>query len=142
MKKIKIKYLKDIQKINKIEIGDWIDLRTAIEIYPDVGQYLLIPLGIAMELPKGYEAHIVPRSSTFENFGIIQTNHMGIIDESYCGDNDEWFFPAFCLKAKKIPKNSRICQFRIIKKMESIEFEEVIKLNNKSRGGYGSTGIS
>lgn len=142
MLKIKIKYLRNVEKIHIEEQSDWIDLRSAVEVYPNFGQEFLIPLGVAIQLPKGYEAHIVPRSSTFKNFGIIQTNHMGIVDNSYCGDNDEWFFPAYCLIEKKIPKNARICQFRIVKKMEDIELEEVKKLGNSNRGGYGSTGTS
>jgi len=139
--KIKIKYLSNIIKIKKIAIGDWIDLRTAEDSIIKRGAYKLIPLGIAMELPKGYEAHVVPRSSTFQNFHVIQTNHMGVIDESYCGDNDQWYFPAFALDWSYIPKNSRICQFRIVKKMENVQLVEVEKLNNKNRNGLGSTGV-
>jgi len=140
--KIKVKYFDDsINRIEKIEKGDWIDLRSAIDVELKAGEFKLIPLGIAIELPKGYEAHIVPRSSTFKNFGIIQTNHMGVIDESYCGDNDQWFFPAYALRDTKINKNDRICQFRIIKKMPNIEIEEVSSLGNIDRGGHGSTGI-
>ena len=95
-----------------------------------------------MELPEGYEAHIVPRSSTFKNFGIIQTNHYGIIDESYCGDNDQWCFPAFALRDTIIHKNDRICQFRIVKKQPPVEFEVVEHLGKTDRGGFGSTGIN
>jgi len=137
---IKIKYLKNIKKIKKIRIGDWIDLRTAEDVFMAKNTYSLISLGIAVELPKGHEAHIVPRSSTFKNFKIIQTNHMGVIDESYCGDKDEWLFPAYALDNTNIPKNSRICQFRIMKKMGPIKLVEVKKLNNKNRNGLGSTG--
>ena len=139
--KIKIKYLADIIKIEKIEQGDWIDLRCATDeliLFKD--EFRLIPLGIAMQLPEEYEAHIVPRSSTFKNFGIIQTNHVGIIDESYCGDNDQWFFPALATRDILINKNDRICQFRIIKKQPPVEFEEVTSLDNANRGGFGSTG--
>ena len=95
MKKIKIKYFSDIEKIKKVDNGDWIDLRSAIDVELKANEFKLIPLGIGMKLPKGYEAHVVPRSSTFKNFGIIQTNHQGVIDESYCGDNDMWYFPAY-----------------------------------------------
>ena len=102
---------------------------------------MLIPLGISIELPKGYEAHIVPRSSTFKNFGIIQTNHCGIIDESYKGDNDQWFFPAYSFKGSTINKNDRICQFRIIKKQPKLNFNVVETLGNKDREGFGSTGV-
>lgn len=93
-----------------------------------------------MELPKGYEAHVIPRSSTFKNFGIIQTNSMGLIDESYCGDNDQWFFPAYALRDTTIEVNERICQFRIMEHQPELEFCEVESLNNKDRGGHGSTG--
>lgn len=140
--KIQIKYFdKDLEKIEKIEQGDWIDLRVSETVELKAGEYKLIPLGVGMILPKGYEAHIVPRSSTFKNFGVIQTNHMGVIDESYCGENDQWRFPAYALRDTVIHKNDRICQFRIMKKQEKIEFEEVDSLNTISRGGFGSTGV-
>lgn len=140
---IKIKYFSDkIDKIQKIDKGDWIDLRSAETVGLKAGEFKLIPLGIAMELPKGYEAHVVPRSSTYKNFGIIQTNHQAVIDESYCGDNDEWYYPVYALRDTTINVNDRICQFRIIKKQPEIVFEEVDFLNNKDRGGIGSTGIN
>ena len=122
--------------------SDWIDLRCASkeDIIMKAGEFKLIPLGVAMELPKGYEAHVVPRSSTFKNFGIIQTNSQGIIDNSYKGDNDFWFFPAYALRDTTIKFNDRICQFRIEKKQPDIKFEEVNILGNNNRGGYGSTG--
>ena len=143
MKTIKIKYFTDkIDKINKIDKGDWIDLRSAETIELKAGEFKLIPLGVAMQLPKGYEAHIVPRSSTYKNFGIIQTNHQAVIDESYCGDNDQWFYPAYALRDTVINVNDRICQFRIIKKQPSIKFEEVDILENEDRGGIGSTGVN
>lgn len=104
------------------------------------GEFKLIPLGIAMQLPKGYEAHVVPRSSTFKNFGIIQTNHCGIIDETYCGPNDWWFMPAYALRDTRIAKNDRICQFRIEKHQPELAFEEVDQLEGADRGGIGSTG--
>ena len=139
---IKIKYFsKDIEKLRYIENkSDWIDLRAAKDVELKAGEFALIPLGIAMQLPKGYEAHVLPRSSTFKNFGIIQTNSMGVIDESYCGDEDQWSFPAYALRDTIIKTNERICQFRIMKHQESIEFEEVEFLENKNRGGFGSTG--
>ena len=138
---IKIKYFyDDLVRLNKIEKGDWIDLRSAANVKMKAGEFLLIPLGIAMKLPDGYEAHVVPRSSTFKNFGILQTNSMGIIDNSYCGDNDQWFFPALAMRDTEIKKNDRICQFRIIEKMNGIDFIEVDKLGNTDRGGFGSTG--
>lgn len=139
---IKIKYFtNEIDKIKKISQGDWIDLRSAISCSLKTGEFKLIPLGVAMELPEGYEAHIVPRSSTFKNFGVIQTNHYGIVDESYKGDNDQWFFPVYTLRDTKININDRICQFKIEKKMPEIEFEEVEYLGNKDRGGHGTTGV-
>lgn len=141
-KEIKIKYLNnETEKINKIKVGDWLDLRTAEDIILSQNEYKLIRLGVCMELPNGYEAHVLPRSSTFKNFGIIMANSMGIIDNSYCGDNDEWRFPAYATRRVVIPKGSRIAQFRIIKRMESIDFIEVETLGNSNRGGFGSTGV-
>lgn len=140
---IKIKYFdKEIEKLRNIENkSDWIDLRSAIDVELKVGEYKLIPLGIGMKLPKGYEAHIVPRSSTFKNFGIIQTNHQSVIDESYCGDNDQWFYPVYTLRDTVIHKNDRICQFRIMKKQPEIKFIETEILEDVNRGGFGSTGV-
>jgi len=138
---ISIKYFdEELEKLEKIQIGDWIDLRSAETIELKQFEFKLIPLGVAMQLPENYEAHVVPRSSTFKNFGIIQTNSMGVIDNSYCGDNDQWFFPAIAMRDTKIEKNDRICQFRIIEKMPHIKFKEVKELKNKDRGGHGSTG--
>jgi len=139
--KIRIKYLADIEKIGKISVGDWIDLRASEDIELKSGEFRLIPLGIAMELPKGYEAHVVPRSSTYKKYKVIQTNHMGVIDCSYCGDNDQWHFPALAMEDTKIAKNDRICQFRIVENQPKIEFEEVEALGNTDRGGLGSTGV-
>ncbi len=139
--KIKIKYLNEgIIPVSKVKQGDWIDLRSAETVTFKRNEFKLIPLGVAMELPVGFEAHIVPRSSTFKQFKIIQTNHMGVVDESYCGDNDWWFFPAYALEDTIITKDDRICQFRIVKKMPKVEFEMVYELKNEDRGGYGSTG--
>ena len=139
--KIRIKYLNDsIPHLEKTEIGDWIDLRSAEDVELKKGENKLIHLGVAMELPKGYEAHIVPRSSTFKKWGIIQTNHMGVIDESYKGDSDWWLFPALATRDTKIEKGDRICQFRIEKKMPKIKFEIVEILGNENRNGFGSTG--
>lgn len=141
MNTIKIKYLSnEIEKLEKISVGDWIDLRCAKEISLKAGEFALIPLGVAMQLPNGYEALVVPRSSTFKHFGIIQTNSMGVIDESYCGDNDQWHFPAYALRDTVIHVNDRICQFRIIKHQPEIEFQKVEDLGNLDRGGIGSTG--
>ena len=141
VKTIKIKYFTDIEHIEKISQGDWIDLRAAETISLSKGEFKLISLGVGMILPDGYEAHIVPRSSTFKKFHIIQTNHMGIIDNSYCGEQDEWKFPALAVEDTIINKNDRICQFRIVKKQPEIVFEQVEKLSDTSRGGFGSTGV-
>lgn len=140
--KIRIIYhSKEIEKLTYIDgKSDWIDLRAAENVTLKKGEFKLINLGISMELPKGYEAVIVPRSSTYKNFGIIQTNHMGVIDESYCGDNDQWHFPAYALRDTVIHVNDRICQFRIMEHQPKIIFEETEKLDNKDRGGIGSTG--
>lgn len=139
---VNIKYFTD--KIDRLKYidgkSDWIDLRAADTIELKAGEFKLIPLGIAMELPKGYEAHVVPRSSTFKNFGIIEVNSMGIIDESYCGDNDQWFFPAYAVRDTIINVNDRICQFRIMEHQPVLRFEEVTILGNEDRGGHGSTG--
>ena len=139
---INIKYITDsIDKLTYIDgKSDWIDLRAAETVDMDPMEFKLIPLGIAMQLPAGYEANVIPRSSTFKNFGIIQVNSMGLIDESYCGDNDQWYFPAIALRKTTILANDRICQFRIMKHQPQIEFREVDNLNNESRGGIGSTG--
>ncbi|MBR6396164.1 MAG: deoxyuridine 5'-triphosphate nucleotidohydrolase, partial [Lachnospiraceae bacterium] len=117
MEKIRIKYLTDkIEKLRYIDgKSDWIDLTAAEEVELKKGEYKLIPLGICIELPKGYEAHIVPRSSTYKNFGLIQANHMGVVDESYCGDNDQWFVPMIAMRDTVVHVNDRICQFRIMK---------------------------
>ncbi|MBQ8604136.1 MAG: dUTP diphosphatase [Oscillospiraceae bacterium] len=139
---IKIKYFNDnIDKVAPISKGDWIDLRAAATVEMKEGEFKLIPLGVAMQLPQGYEAHVCPRSSTFKNFGVIQTNSMGIIDNSYCGDNDQWFFPAFALRDTVIHENDRICQFRIMEIQPQINFITVDTLGNADRGGHGSTGV-
>ena len=139
---IKIKYF--TEEIDKLEyIGgksDWIDLRAAETVEMKAGEFKLIPLGIAMKLPEGYEAHVVPRSSTFKSFGIIQTNSQGVIDESYCGNDDQWRFPAYALRDTTITVNDRICQFRIVEHQPTITFNEVDKLDGENRGGWGSTG--
>ena len=142
-KTIKIKYFsEDIDRLEKISKGDLIDLRSAETVEMKTGEFKLIPLGVAMQLPEGYKANVYPRSSTYKNFGIILANSVGQIDESYCGDTDEWLFPAIALRDTTINKNDRICQFEIQKKMPTINFETVDSLNNESRGGIGSTGIN
>lgn len=142
MEIIKIKYFSD--KIERLRYlpgkSDWIDLRAAEEVALKKGEYKLIPLGVAMELPKGYEAHVIPRSSTYKNFGILQTNSCGLIDESYCGDNDQWFFPALAMRDTVIHINDRICQFRIMEHQPAVVFEETKELSGEDRGGFGSTG--
>jgi dUTP pyrophosphatase len=140
MEIIKVKYLKDIQKIERFNVGDWIDLRSAEDITMKAGEYKMIPLGVAMELPKGYEALVAPRSSTFRKYGILLANSVGIIDEAYKGENDEWHFLAYATKDTKIRKNERICQFRIIQHQPLIHLQEVESLGNADRGGIGSTG--
>jgi dUTP pyrophosphatase len=138
---IKIKYFDEtLPKIEAIKIGAWIDLRCAEDIVMKQFEFKLIPLGIAMELPKGWEANVVPRSSTYKNFGIIQTNHFAVIDPSYCGDGDKWFMPVIALRDTEIKKGDRICQFRINRVMPKVKFIEVEELNNENRGGIGSTG--
>ena len=143
METIKIKYHNpDLAKIEKIEVGDWIDLRAAENIKLSAGEFKLINLGISMKLPEGYEAHVVPRSSTFKNWGVLQTNSMGIIDNSYSGTNDIWRFPAYAIRDTEIKVNDRLCQFRIVKKQPKVEFIEVDKLDDTDRGGFGSTGVN
>ena len=143
MEEIKVKYFVDgIDELCYVAgKSDWIDLRAAEDVALKAGEFKLIPLGVAMKLPQGYEAHVVPRSSTFKNFGIIQTNHCGIIDESYCGDNDQWYFPAYALRDTEIHVNDRICQFRIMEHQPTIQFAETEKLTGADRGGIGSTGV-
>lgn len=142
MKEIKIKYLND--EITRLEYidgkSDWIDLRAAEEVELKAGEFKLIHLGVAMQLPEGYEAHIVPRSSTFKKWGIIQTNHCGIVDNTYCGPNDWWRMPVFALRDTKIEVNDRICQFRIQKNQPTLVLNEVEEMEADNRGGFGSTG--
>lgn len=142
MERIKIKYLND--EIKRLEYvdgkSDWVDLRAAEHVIMKAGEYRLINLGVAMQLPKGYEAHIIPRSSTYKNFGIIQANHMGLVDESYAGPNDWFYMPAIALRDTEINVNDRICQFRIEKHQPQLVFEEVVELDAPDRGGIGSTG--
>ncbi len=142
IKVIKIKYFNDEMKpLEYIEgKSDWIDLRSSITIHLKAGCSYMIPLGVAMEIPKGYEAHIVPRSSTFKNYGIIQTNSVGIIDNSYSGDDDQWYLPVYATKDTTIHFNDRICQFRIYKNQPLLYFLPTKFLGSKNRGGFGSTG--
>lgn len=138
--KIQIKYFEGADKIQKIPQGDWIDLKSRETVILNKGDFRLINLGVAMQLPQGFEAHIAPRSSTFKNWGIIQVNSVGVVDESYCGDDDEWKIPVYATRDVTIEKGDRICQFRIVEKQPIVEFNVVNHLNNENRGGFGSSG--
>lgn len=141
MKTLKIKYfVPDLDPIEKIAVGDWIDLRCAEDVTMDAGEYRLIRLGVGMILPESYEAHVLPRSSTPGKYGIILANSMGIIDNSYSGDADEWHFPALAFRPTTIHKGDRIAQFRIVRNQPMLAIEAVEHLNVMSRGGIGSTG--
>lgn len=137
---MKVKYCADIDPITKTDVGDWIDLRAAEDVTLKAGEYKPIPLGVAIQLPAGYEALVVPRSSTFRRWGIILVNGIGVIDESYCGDDDELHFLAYAMRDTSIKKNERICQFRIIRHQPEIVLDVVDSLGNQNRGGIGSTG--
>ncbi|MBR2925294.1 MAG: dUTP diphosphatase [Clostridia bacterium] len=139
---IKVKYhVTDMPELHFIgDKSDWIDLRAAERVEMKAGEFRIISLGISMKLPEGYEAHIAPRSSTFLKYGIIQTNSVGVVDNSYCGDNDIWGMPALAMRDTVIEKGERICQFRLMKKMETVTFTAVELLSDKDRGGFGSTG--
>lgn len=143
METIKIKYFdNEIDKLEYIEgnKSNWIDLRSAETIHLKKGEFHLIPLGVGMKLPDGYEANIVPRSSTYKNFKVLQTNSFAVIDNSYSRDNDQWLYPVIAMEDTIINKNDRICQFRINKIQPDIEFEEIEHLNDVNRGSFGSTG--
>lgn len=137
---VKIKYLRDIQPVSLLSVGDWIDLRCGEDTELKAGEFKMIPLGVAMHLPSGYEAIVAPRSSTFKKYGVVLANSIGIIDESYCGDGDEWHFLAYAMRDTFIPKNERICQFRIMLHQPTVDLVEVETLGNVNRGGLGSTG--
>lgn len=137
---ILVKYHTDIHPLEKTEEGDWIDLRAAEDVELKAGESKCISLGVSMKLPDGYEALVIPRSSTFKHWGIIQTNHIGLIDNSYCGNGDVWMFPALATRDVLIEKNSRICQFRIQRKMDDVDLKTVYVLDNVNRGGFGSSG--
>ena len=140
---LKVKYLSnEIEHLRFIDgKSDWIDLRSAENVTLKAGEFKIIKLGVAIKLPAGYEAYIVPRSSTFKNFGVIQTNHMGVIDETYCGDDDQWCMPVYAVRDTEIHVNDRICQFRIMEHQPKLDFEEVETLGGQNRGGFGSTGV-
>lgn len=137
---IKIKYLPGAARMEMTDKGDWCDCYAYEDVTLKAGEYGYVNLGFACQLPKGYEAHIVPRSSTFKHFGVIQTNHTGIIDESYCGNSDLWMMPVLAIRDTIIKKGERPCQFRIMKKQPRLIFDEVDDLRNETRGGFGSTG--
>ena len=143
MEKVKIKYHnKSLPKLTKITIGDWIDLYAAQSLTLAPGDYCIVPLGISMKLPDGYEAYLAPRGSTFKKYGVLQTNGVGVIDNSYCGENDIWGMPILAMRDTTIHEGDRICQFRITKKMPDMEFDEVEFMEDNDRGGFGSTGTN
>ena len=137
---IQVRYHTDVLPLEKLPQGDWIDLRAAETVDMKAGEFRLISLGISMKVPAGYEAHVAPRSSTFKKWGILMTNSVGVIDESYCGDGDLWYFSAVALRNTHIEKGDRICQFRLMKKMQDVQLETVEILSAPDRGGIGSTG--
>ena len=152
--KLKIKYFEDATKLKKITKGNWIDVYANKDVFVPQGERAMIPLGFALELPKGWEGHLAPRSSTFKSWGIIQTNSVGVVDDTYIGDNDQWHMPVYCLQGKSIlnslytdeegtwiNKGDKIGQFRIMEVMPEIEFEEVESLENENRGGFGTTSL-
>lgn len=140
---VRIKYHnEDLIKLQDINKGDWIDLRAAEDVTMKAGEFKFISLGISMEIPKGWEMNIVPRGSTYKNFGIIQTNHMGVVDHTYCGDGDIIKMPALAMRDTEIKINDRICQFRLNENQPKLCLEEVDSLSNKDRGGFGSTGTN
>jgi dUTP pyrophosphatase len=138
---IKIKYHENIDHIEQVEGSDWVDLRAAETVSLKEGEYRLISLGVSMELPKGYEAHVIPRSSTFKNFGVLQANSFGLIDNSFMGYSDIWKFPALATRDTTITKGDRICQFRIVKNQPQLNFQVVDTMKNQNRSGFGSTGV-
>ena len=150
---IRIKYFENATRLNKISKGDWIDVYANKDVFVKCGERAMVPLGFALELPEGWEGHLAPRSSTFKTWGIIQTNSVGVVDDTYIGDNDQWHMPVYCLQGKDIEsengeevkgtwirKGDKIGQFRIMEVMPEIEFEEVESFGNKDRGGFGTTG--
>ena len=157
MMKLRIKYFEGATKMNKITKGNWIDVFANADVFVPLGERAMIPLGFALELPQGWEGHLAPRSSTFKTWGIIQTNSVGVVDDTYIGDNDQWHMPVYCLTANckvnenEIPtvddrlgvwirKGDKIGQFRIMEVMPDFEFEEVESFGNADRGGFGTTG--
>ena len=147
---IRVKYFDGATKLKKITKGNWIDVYANKDMFIEEGTRAMIPLGFALELPNGWEGHLAPRSSTFKTWGIIQTNSVGVVDDTYIGDNDQWHMPVYCLQGKDsvdgqlgtiIRKGDKVGQFRIMEVMPQIEFEEVDSFGNADRGGFGTTGI-
>lgn len=152
--KIRIKYFEGAVKLKKITKGNWIDVYSNKDIFVKEGERAMIPLGFALELPSGWEGHLAPRSSTFKTWGIIQTNSVGVVDDTYIGDGDQWHMPVYCLQGKEstvidgaevkgtwIRHGDKVGQFRIMEVMPEIEFEEVESFGNADRGGFGTTGV-
>lgn len=142
MMEIKVRYLCDgLDPLRYVDgKSDWIDLQLAESVTLRAGEFRLLPLGVAIALPEGYEAHVVPRSSTFKNYGILQANSMGVVDNSYCGDNDQWRFPAYATRDVTLEKGLRLCQFRVMEHQPRLDFIAVDHLDGQDRGGFGSTG--
>ena len=148
--KLRIKYFEGATRLQKIAKGNWIDVYANKDVFVKVGERAMVPLGFSLELPQGWEGHLAPRSSTFKTWGVIQTNSIGVVDDTYIGDNDQWHMPVYCLQGKHteaeeegtwIRKGDKIGQFRIMEVMPEIEFEEVDTFGNSDRGGFGSTGV-
>jgi dUTP pyrophosphatase len=145
--KIRIKYFEGATKLKKISKGNWIDVYASKDIFVPLNERAMVPLGFALELPQGWEGHLAPRSSTFKTWGIIQTNSVGVVDDTYIGDNDQWHMPVYCLQAKHdngtwIRTGDKIGQFRIMEVMPEIQFDEVESFGNCDRGGFGTTGTN
>ena len=137
---IQIKYKEGSPHLSMTDKQDWCDLYTYEDVTLHAGDFRIISLGVSMKLPEGYEANIVARSSTFKRWGVIQTNAFAVIDESYCGNDDDWGYPVYATRDVTIPKGTRLCQFRINKKQPEIVFEEVNDLKSSARGGFGTPG--
>ena len=154
---VRIKYFDGATKLKKITKGNWIDVYARKDIFVPLNERAMIPLGFALELPENWEGLLAPRSSTFKTWGCIQTNSVGVVDDTYIGDNDEWHMPVFCLQAKDgididvngikvsvkgtiIKSGDKIGQFRIQESMPALEFIEVEHFGNADRGGFGTTG--
>jgi len=135
-----VKYLDDtVKRLQYTNKGDWVDLSAAERVELKKGEFKTIHLGVAMQLPEGYEAHIAPRSSTFKNWHIIQTNSVGVVDHTYCGPNDWWKMPVYATEDTVIEKGDRICQFRLMEIQPKFPFVDG-NLEGEDRGGFGSTG--